>query len=102
MVLPATRNAYGDMEVVTVRLPKALKTKFAAELVQTMQQWRAIGVGKALFRISLEDASFVPTLAQNGFEYHEVKPKELTMMQKFYDAPSGMMIARPVATPSGM
>ncbi|EYC11540.1 hypothetical protein Y032_0050g1964 [Ancylostoma ceylanicum] len=55
MVLPCTRNDYGDVEVRTERLSKTLKTKgFFAELQKSLDQWSAEGVKGILFRIALK------------------------------------------------
>ncbi|EPB76167.1 hydrolase, NUDIX family [Ancylostoma ceylanicum] len=80
MVLPCTRNDYGDVEVRTERLSKTLKTKgFFAELQKSLDQWSAEGVKGILFRIALKDASLVPILAAHGFHYHEVNAGQVTM-----------------------
>ncbi|EYB95700.1 hypothetical protein Y032_0156g3097 [Ancylostoma ceylanicum] len=93
MVLPCTKNTYGDVVVWTDRLSRTLvTTNFVAELVESLQKWRASGVGGVLFRIDLQDASLVPILAAHGFQYHEVKPRQVTMARWLLDTPSGLTL----------
>ncbi|EYC11539.1 hypothetical protein Y032_0050g1964 [Ancylostoma ceylanicum] len=93
MVLPCTRNDYGDVEVRTERLSKTLKTKgFFAELQKSLDQWSAEGVKGILFRIALKDASLVPILAAHGFHYHEVNAGQVTMARWLLGTPSGLTL----------
>ncbi|EYB92291.1 hypothetical protein Y032_0195g1463 [Ancylostoma ceylanicum] len=41
-------------------------------------------------RLGRKDSYLVPVLAENGFEYHDVKAKQVTMTRWLPDTPSGL------------
>ncbi|EYB92290.1 hypothetical protein Y032_0195g1463 [Ancylostoma ceylanicum] len=91
MVLPTRKNPYGDVEVWTEHLPETLKrAEFIPQLLKSLQHWKAKGVEGVFFRVDLKDSYLVPVLAENGFEYHDVKAKQVTMTRWLPDTPSGL------------
>ncbi|KAL6731482.1 hypothetical protein Aduo_002343 [Ancylostoma duodenale] len=93
MVLPTRRNPYGDVEVWTNSLPETLKgAEFIPQLLESLQKWKAKGVEGVFFRIDLKDSFLVPILAEYGFEYYDVKAKQVTMTRWLPDTPSALTL----------
>ncbi|XP_046401846.1 nudix hydrolase 8 isoform X2 [Ischnura elegans] len=80
-IFKGSKDRYHGITVSSIEEP-CPTSNFSSTLTESLSEWKENSVRGVWFKVFLNDAEWVPILAQNGFEFHHAK-SDYVMMCKW-------------------